>query len=365
MSSSSLPQWHPVVAVPARDEEKRLPILIEALGRQTWLAAGNGPLPLTIILNNCTDASAAVARAAARRFPAIQLDLVEIDFPAEVAHVGSARRLAMERALTTVSDRARVVILTTDADAAPHPDWIEANLAAIARGADLVGGHLFGDRAEEAQLGPAVLRRAAMQLRYDRLADRLASLLDPLPHDPWPRHRDHTGGSLAVRGDVYCAVGGLPAEPSGEDIAFASVVRGAGYHLRHAPDVKVTVSARLAGRAPGGMADCLKEWMRAEADGRPLLVETPASLERRLRQRRLLRQLGLAGDQAAIAEAASIVGHPVGLFYAPDGSPLPATRLIEQLTPEHPDAPPLMHADGAIVDLELMIAALEGRSVAA
>ena len=54
------------------------------------------------------------------------------------------------------------------------------------------------------------------------LADHLASLLDFVPHDPWPRHSDHTGASLAVRGDVYAAVGGIPPLPFREDIGFVA-----------------------------------------------------------------------------------------------------------------------------------------------
>ena len=41
----------------------------------------------------------------------------------------------------------------------------------------------------------------------------------------------------------------------------------------------------LEGRAPGGMADCLKAWVAAEAAGVPHIVESPDSVFRRLSHR--------------------------------------------------------------------------------
>ena len=150
----------------------------------------------------------------------------------------------------------------------------------------MVGGHIVGNRDEEALLGPGFVRRATRHLYYTKLIDRLTSLVDPSPEDPWPRHTDHTGASLAVRSDVYAAVGGMPALPFREDVAFVQNVCRAGYRLRHPLDVEVSVSARLDGRAPGGMSDCLKSWVADEVNGEPHLVEDPRAIVSRLRQLR-------------------------------------------------------------------------------
>ena len=274
----------PIVCVPARNEADRLPCLMQALHKQTWVRLVNRPLRTVLVLNNCNDDSRAVATRAAEALSCVSLHIVEVEFALVNAHVGSARRLAMDTAFAQAPTNS--VLLSTDADAVPRDDWVEANLRAIASGADLVGGYIVGDKQEETLLGPGFVRRATRHLYYAKLVNRLTSLLDPLPHDPWPRHFDHTGASLAVRSEVYAAVGGMPALPSREDVAFVENVCRAGYRLRHPLDVQVTVSARLEGRAAGGMSDCLKSWLAAEEFGLPHLVEDPQAIIFRLRNTR-------------------------------------------------------------------------------
>lgn len=351
----------PAVAVPARDETARLPRLIEALGRQSWLANEARTLPVTIVLNNCRDDSAEAARLAGARHPRLRLDLVEIDFPPSQAHVGSARRLAMARALAAAGPDA--VVLTTDADAVPAPGWIEANLQALGAGADLVGGLIVGDPEEEALLGDGFARRAQLQARHAFLADHLTALIDPLPFDPWPRHRDHTGASLAVRGAVYEAVGGLPALPFREDLGFVSRARAGGYRLRHDPAVRVCVSARLEGRAPGGMADTLKAWVEAERNRVPQLAETPEAIEKRALRRAVLRDLDL-GDRRARSFVSRSLGIGAGRLESAARAGLNAIALVEALAPDEPDAAATVPVALAIAQLEGMIGEREGRLAA-
>jgi GT2 family glycosyltransferase len=275
----------PIVCVPARNEAERLSSLLRSLQQQTWLRTTAAPLRTVLVLNNCEDDSVSVVRTITRELPRLSLHVKEVEFAPQHAHVGFARRLAMDVGFSFTPKNS--LLLTTDADAMPHPDWIDANLRAIAGGADLVGGHIVGDREEEALLGPGFVRRAARYLCYAKLVDRLTSLTNPIPHDPWPRHSDHTGASLAVRSEVYGAVGGMPALPLREDLAFVERACRAGYRLRHSLNVKVTVSARLDGRAAGGMSDCLKAWLAAEERGLPHLVEDPQATIFRLHNRQL------------------------------------------------------------------------------
>ncbi len=273
----------PIVAVPVRDEAERLPKLLTALGCQSWITSTGTALPVVLVLNNCRDGSASILSSMMGDLPQLRLTLVEADFPPDQAHVGSARRVAMETA--RIEGGPQAVLMSTDADAVPASDWIEANLRAIRGGADLVGGLIVGDLAEETMLGANFLRRAAKQKRYATLQDQLTAIINPLSYDPWPRHSDHTGASLAVRAAAYAMLGGIPAIPCREDVAFVAKARRAGLRLRHAPDVRVQVSARLNGRAKGGMADCIKGWVTAEERGLPHLVEDPAFALRRLMQR--------------------------------------------------------------------------------
>jgi Glycosyl transferase family 2 len=342
-------QWSPLIAVPVRNEERRLPILLEALSKQSWIGHTARRLPVVLVLNNCADESLTAAIEARSKHPSLCLHITEIRFPARDAHVGSARRLAMEKAKAAASGLAHAVLITTDADAAPEPQWVEANLRAIGAGADIVGGLIIGDRAEEVRLGPKFLRRARNQARYAMLADRLAAMIDPLPHDSWPRHHDHIAASLAVRGEVYAAVGGLRSLRCREDLDFVRRVCAAGYRLRHSLDVRVQVSARLNGRASGGMAACLKRWVSAEAKGLPHLVEAPQAIAARARRRHMLRLLAAAPSERPMQ-------------YGPIW---PGGALVELLAPDEPDAIGTVRVDLAAAQIEQMISELEGQALAA
>ena len=83
----------PIVAVPARNEEERLPNLLSALARQTWLSASQRPLDVIVVLNNCEDNSAQVVGAAARHHSGLRLEVIDVRFPPPCAHVGSARTI--------------------------------------------------------------------------------------------------------------------------------------------------------------------------------------------------------------------------------------------------------------------------------
>lgn len=342
------PIRRPVVAVPARDEERRLPALLDALSRQNGSCPAE--LQVVLVLNNCRDGSAAVVEKAGERNPRLALSVKHVELPPSRSHVGEARRIAMDEAAALAGDHGAV--LTTDADAVPPADWVDQTLQAFAEGADLVGGRLIGDPGEEAALGPGFVRRARIVCRYQDLRDELASLIDPLPFDPWPRHHDHTGASLAVRVGVYRSLGGLEPLPFREDLAFVVKARGAGYRLRHPPGLHVGVSARLEGRANRGMAECLKAWCAAEAAGLPVMVEDPAAVEARLAKRAAIRALEGASPETVRATLVQLgIAEPVD----PD---LGAAALIERHAADDPDALETTQALDAIAILIDRIARL-------
>lgn len=238
------------VCVPARDEVHRIGRLLAALAAQDHL----GAIPVVIALNNTTDASRYVIEAVGRRHvDRLDIHLDEHVFPEDLAHAGSARRRAMDLGFRRLGGTG--VLLTTDADARPPPNWVAANLKAIAAGADIVGGALALDEDEPA--ASAIIDRWALLARYWAIVRTIEDEIDPKPWDPQPRHGDHTGASLAVTAKAYRAVGGVPVVPLGEDVALVNAVVAMGGRLAHPIDVQVKVSPRLVGRAAGGMAEAM------------------------------------------------------------------------------------------------------------
>ena len=65
-----------------------------------------------------------------------------------------------------------------------------------------------------------------LDVGYRLLRSQLESLLDPDPADPWPRHYQMFGASLALTAEIYERVGGLPVLPSLEDVALYRTLKG-------------------------------------------------------------------------------------------------------------------------------------------
>ena len=213
------------------------------------------------------------------------------------------------------------VLLTTDADARLAPDWIAANLAALAAGADAVAGRAVIEP-EGAKRIPAHLHAIdARECAYAALLDEMRALLEPDPADPWPRHDEESGASIAVTLAAYRRAGGIPAVPLGEDRAFFNALRRIDARVRHAPDIAVIVSARLEGRAQGGMADTMRRRIERPDPFLDARLEPAADALRRACLRRRLRETWSMPGRGVVREAARL-----GLASA---------RLAELVTNEH------------------------------
>lgn len=297
-----------VIAIPARDEEACLPACLSALDGQRD-ASGRplrpGSFAVLLLANNCRDRTAEVARGLA---PGLSYPLLvrEAVLPATRAHAGGARRAAMDAAADLLAGGPPgAAILTTDADGRPDPGWLQANLAALAAGAEAVAGTIQVAPDEWGALPEALREREQREARYAALLDELAARLDPDPHDPWPRHGIHSGASIALTLDAYRRIGGLPLVPSGEDRALFTALLRADMRVRHCPDARVTVSCRLDGRAAGGMADTMRHRLQDE-DAAPTdpRLEPARDAFRRFRRRRALRRLRAGrGDPRRLARA--------------------------------------------------------------
>ncbi|MBV1829687.1 glycosyltransferase [Komagataeibacter sp. AV436] len=239
-----------VAAIPVRNEAERIGPCLRALARQHAARLTH----VVLLLNNCTDATLPATQALSGRLP-FALHVVERTYPPPIAHAGTARRAAMARAAELAGPEG--IVLTTDADAVVAADWLANTLAAFATGADAVCGRALIDPVEAARLPACLHEDDRAETAYATLLDRIHDLADPDPHDPWPRHAEHSGASIAVRVGLYHRAGGIPAMPLGEDRGFLAALRRVDAAIRHAPDVWVSVSGRIAGRARGGMADTM------------------------------------------------------------------------------------------------------------
>jgi hypothetical protein len=129
------------------------------------------------------------------------------------------------------------------------------------------------------------------QVAYDFLIAELEDLIDPDPFDPFPRHFNHIGASLAVTAGLYAQIGGLPDVLEDEDKALYEAILRSGARFRHSLEVRVTTSARLDGRVEHGFSAGLRHFGSLGQQSQPLLVESVSASEIRLRARRALREL--------------------------------------------------------------------------
>jgi hypothetical protein len=244
-----------VVAIPIHNEAEFIESCLNALAQQT----PTRDFDVVALLNNCTDETPAIVSAAASRVP-FRLHVFQYRLNPMASNAGAARRLAVRHAETLVGESG--IILTTDADGRVATNWIAVNLAAIDAGADAVAGMAELD-AEDAAAIPIQLHLDEEKSEtFGVLLDEIDWLLDPDPSDPWPRHTQHSGASIAVRANWLVRAGGIPAVPIGEDRRLFTRLRELDARIRHEREAVVTVSGRTIGRAKGGMADTIARRMK-------------------------------------------------------------------------------------------------------
>lgn len=232
------------VVVPARDEEAYIERCLDSVVAALLAARAATPalqVAVCVVLDRCTDATAARA---GRVGAGVDVELVHNDQPLTVGELrdrGLRRLLRRPSACGPAWVPGRTWLLSTDADTVVGRTWVLDQLRHAAAGADAVAG--LADLADPAALSAAALRA------YQQL----------LARGERPGGHAHVyGANLGVRADAYLAVGGFPAIAHGEDHGLANRLRAAGYRLVTATDGRVTTSARLRGRAGGGLADLLQ-----------------------------------------------------------------------------------------------------------
>lgn len=250
-----------IIAIPAHNEAAEIERCLAALAMQRDEAGApvpEGAFEILVFANNCSDATAEVARNFAALVPHPVSVIVE-QLPPDQRSAGGARKRAMDLAAGTLDERGHAgLIFTTDADSCVAPTWFAATMREFGQGVDCVAGYIDANPLELVSLGRPFLRRGRLEDTYLRLIAEIDARCDARPHDPWPNHRVSSGASLAVTLSAYRAIGGLPPRPVGEDSALTGALDRAGFRVRHSMEVSVATSCRLDGRAQGGAADTMR-----------------------------------------------------------------------------------------------------------
>ena len=301
------------ITLPAKDEAAHITEALRALHLQ--VDPHGRPLDPTtyevlLLANNCSDETADVARAYGAAHPEFRLQVLEVTIPAEVASVGVARRLLGDLAVTRLPEHG--VICTTDADSTVDRHWLYYTRCAFERGAVAVGGRIIVRQQDRLRY-----RKTHLQdVTYRMLQVLLESLIDPCAEDPWPRHFQHYGPSIAVRKKAYLACGGMPAVRCIEDIHLVWALERIDVAVVHDPNIKVYTSDRESDRIDGiAFSRTLDEWGRMDVEGRKpvvwglqhciMLFKWKVALRRAFRERRI-------GNSPALFELADYLGMPYG-----------------------------------------------------
>ena len=281
-----------VVAIPAMNEADRIGACLQAVLDQRAYAGG-APLQarwaVLVFANNCTDATALLARSFGDRVTVVEADLQGSD-----ANAGVARRRAMDLAAGMLGERPQGMICTTDADSRPRPDWLARLFAGLDDGAEAIAGAVDFDP-DDRPAGGFGLKRE-QEAVYSALQAEIAARADPEPHNPWPNHLWAWGANLAVTVSAYRRVGGLPEQPLAEDRAFVERLKLFDVPVRHCLEARVWTSCRRDGRAPGGLASLVDDHLSDDCEACDAALEPAAVALTRATQRAKARIAYVRGE---------------------------------------------------------------------
>lgn len=299
------------ICIPLRDEAAELPGLFAALE-----ALDGPPIAVCLLLDGCVDDSAALVRAYRAR--SVHRVSEEAVAPG-VANAGEARRRAMLLGLAAIGDG---LLLTTDADSRPLPDWCDRMRSAL-RQAAIVAGRIVrsGD-------GGASMLQDRIERYYDALYT-LRRRIDSVPWDAAHTHHFTGGANMGFRADAYQAVGGFRPLASGEDARIVDDAGRAGIGVRRDAACVVRTSDRRVGRAAGGLAHALTSC--DASDDVAMRVAHPNDAAWQYRLHALARSAHASGRWAPIAAAIGLgLDHVIGVARdCPNGEAF-AMRIVPE-----------------------------------
>lgn len=241
-----------VIAVPARNERERIERCVQSL---CALSCGAHAVKLLFLVNNSDDGTAEWLHENVGMWP-IAADVVEVYLPSVERSAGRARWLANHAAVEQMNPDG--FLFMTDADSCVPLNWIERYGALLDNGWDAVAGGVDINRADCDQIVASLDERNQLEGRYTALLDEIEALIDPVEHDPWPRHFNASGANTAARVAAIRCLRDFPRLACGEDRAFIRSMEALDLRVRHDVSTPVHTSGRLFGRADGGMADTLR-----------------------------------------------------------------------------------------------------------
>jgi hypothetical protein len=281
------------VIVPVRNEAEGIAQTLDALRHQrTHAGATLDPdcYEVLVLTNNCTDDSYRRVRTYQHQHPTFRLHVADIQLLPEHAHIGTVRRLLMDAACRRLvqAGHPRGIIASTDGDTQVDPQWLAQTITEIDAGNDAVAGRIL-TRRDPCHCGTTRLPHLR-DATYRSLLARAEATLDPHQHDPWPRHFQHFGASLAVTYAAYSRAGRLPVVRYLEDEAFYRALQRIDARVRRSPQVRVYTSARHTGRVEVGLSWQLQQWANQQQAGCCQMVEHPSVSLARFRLRHDLRR---------------------------------------------------------------------------
>ena len=224
-------QRHTGVVIPARDEEEFLPRCLAAVAAAVNHVEAEGPVRVSIavVLDSCTDRSAAVAARASYDL-GLELHLLETG----AGNVGAARALGVESMLRLGAGW----IANTDADTVVPGNWLLVQHELVERGYGLIMGTVVPDSAD--------LTAEHLTIWHSR-----HQLIEGHPHVH--------GANLGFSAGAYLAAGGFMPEVAHEDVQLAERIKAAGVEWIATDWIRAVTSGRRDGRTPEGFSGFLRQ----------------------------------------------------------------------------------------------------------
>lgn len=288
----ALSDYSIVVAIPACDEEGRIRRCLEAICAQEGM--GYLHVAILVLVNGSQDRTFEEAMSFSEGV-SVPIAIIDADLPDARRDAGTARRVAVELA-SRIGTRDGLLFVT-DADSVVPTGWLERYLRMFAHyRCDAIAGlsDLFQD--DLGQLPQSLMDRGDWESRYESCLDALESWIDPLAHDPWPRHYQASGANLVLKMGLVGATNGWVWPACGEDKALVEFLEERDYRVRHDTSVRVLTSGRLFGRAKGGMAETMRHRIVEPESPCDIRLERLDRAYFRARSRRMFRDLYARND---------------------------------------------------------------------